>query len=95
MALSREPWDRATRRDRGLEREGSPVLFRRIRTAQLGLTREAENAPISRVNAPSDTGQTRVLYGRITGVSRTELLAYLTAGEQTRRRVDNRGRQRI
>jgi hypothetical protein len=42
------------------------------------------NRPTSHITAPSDTGQTLVLYGRITGLSRTELLAYLAAGEQTR-----------
>jgi hypothetical protein len=37
------------------------------------------------ITAPSAAGQTLVLYGRITGLSPPELLAYMTAGEQTRR----------
>ena len=39
----------------------------------------------SRIGSQSDPGQTLVLYGRITRLSRIELLAYLTADEQTRR----------
>jgi hypothetical protein len=41
--------------------------------------------PTSRIAAPSNSGQTLVLYARITKLSRIELLAYLTVGEQTRR----------